>query len=463
MTDPRYRDALAHLYGLRRFGMRPGLEVMRALLGALGDPQRTFRAIHVTGSKGKGSVSALAAAALASSGARVGLFTSPHLQSYRERVRIGDERIPPEAVVRGIARVEGASQKLLRSGGIDREPTFFEVTTALAFDWFRDEAVAWAVIEVGLGGRLDSTNVLDAPVGVITTIELEHTDILGPTLAHVAREKAGILHPGMRGLVGEVPDEARQVIDAHAREAGVPLWRLGDQIRIGPRTLSPSGQRFSIETPSRSLPKVDLPLLGGFQATNAALAVAAVDAFLAEVGASVPDRALLGGLRSTRWRGRLERVGRRPELYLDVAHTPESAHAVATSLAEISPFEDPSQNVLVFGCLAGKRADEILDRLSALADTVVLVPIRSDRAAPVSDLRRAALGRFRRIVQAPSAPDGLRLARAATASDGFTLAIGSDYLVGELLNALEGAPADEPDLADPIAPVVPPAGGAAGP
>ncbi|MGI0131681.1 MAG: bifunctional folylpolyglutamate synthase/dihydrofolate synthase [Thermoplasmata archaeon] len=450
MTDLRYRDALAHLFGLRRFGMRPGLEVMRALLADLGNPERSFAALHVTGSKGKGSVSALAASALAASGTRVGLFTSPHLQSYRERMRVDGERIPVDAVVDGIATVQAATQRLLRSGTIDREPTFFEVTTALAFDWFRSAKVPWAVIEVGLGGRLDSTNVVHAPVGVITTIELEHTDILGPALADIAREKAGILHPGMRAVLGDLPDEAARVIDAHAREAGVPVWRLGEHLTIGPRTLAPHGQSFAVTTPARTLANVHLPLLGGFQATNTALAIGAVDAFLARVGGKLTDPALLRGLRATRWRGRLERVARRPEVYFDVAHTPESARAVAISLAEIAPFEDPSENAIVFGCLEGKRADAILDHLAPLATTVVLVPIRSDRSASVTDLRRAALGRFPRIVQAPSASDGLRLARAATSPGGFTLAIGSDYLVGELLNDIDGAPSDEPDLTDPL-------------
>jgi dihydrofolate synthase/folylpolyglutamate synthase len=305
-------------------------------------------------------------------------------------------------------------------------------------------------VEVGLGGRLDSTNVLNAPVGVITTIELEHTDVLGPTISDVAAEKAGILHAGMRGIVGVVPPEALAVIEKHARSTGVPLWHLDREIRVGPRTLSPSGQRFSVTIPGRALDRVDLPLLGRFQASNAALAVASADAFLSAVSTSVDDKHFLRALKGTRWRGRLERVAKRPDLYLDVAHTPESAHAVAESLAEISPFEDPSENVLLFGCLQGKRTEEILDRLSPLARTVVLVPVASDRALGLGDLRLAALGRFPRIVQAPTVADGLKLARAATSPNGFTLAAGSDYLVGELLNTLEGTSPDQPDLADPV-------------
>ena len=457
LTATPYEKTLAHLYGLRRFGLRPGLEVMQALLEDLEHPERSFKAIHVTGSKGKGSVSAIAASVLGATGTPVALFTSPHLQSFRERIRIGEERIPPAAIVRGVERVTAATRRLEKSGRVDREPTFFEVTTALAFDWFRSKRVPWGVIEVGLGGRLDSTNVLDAPVGVITTIELEHQEILGPTLSDIASEKAAILHPGMRGVVGSLPEEAMRVVEAYAKSKGVPLWHLGREIRIGDRELSPTGQSFPLSTPERSLVAVQLPLLGRFQATNAALAVAAVDGFLAAVGTKLPDEGLRTGLNAVRWRGRLERVAEGPDLYFDVAHTPESAHAVAESMAEISPFEDPEENVVLFGCLQGKRADEILDRLSPLAHTVVLVPVRSDRSATLGDLRRAALGRFPRIVLAPSAADGLRLARAATDEAGFTLAVGSDYLIGDLLNSLEGAPPGEPDLSDPIAtpPAVP--------
>jgi dihydrofolate synthase/folylpolyglutamate synthase len=450
VSASRYPETLAHLYGLRRFGLRPGLEVMQALMAELDHPERSFKSIHVTGSKGKGSVSAIAASILSATGTRVALYTSPHLQSYRERIRVGDDRIPPAAVVKGVERVSAATRRLEKSGGIDREPTFFEVTTAVAFDWFRTQKVPWAVVEVGLGGRLDSTHVINAPVGVITTIELEHQEILGPTLTDIASEKVAILHPGMRGVIGTLPDEALRVVNAYSKSQGIPLWHLGREIRVGERELFPTGQRFPLTTPDRSLSSVELSLLGSFQATNAALALAAVDAFLASVGQTLPEATLRKGLEKARWRGRLERVAESPDLYLDVAHTPESAHAVAESMAEISPFEDPEENVLLFGCLAGKRAAEILDRLSPLAHTVVLVPVRSDRSASLGDLRRAAHGQFPRIVVAPSAADGLRLARAATSEEGFTLAVGSDYLVGDILNALEGTPPGEPDLSDPV-------------
>ncbi|HEV2166793.1 MAG TPA: cyanophycin synthetase, partial [Thermoplasmata archaeon] len=208
-------------------------------------------------------------------------------------------------------------------------------------------------------------------------------------------------------------------------------------------------QTFTVRTPHRDHPDLRLPLRGAFQARNAALAVAAVDLFAEARGVEVPESAVRAGLAGVRWRARLERVERGPDLYLDVAHTPESARAVAEGLGEDRPDLDPEENVLVFGCLSGKRVPEMLEPLSTLARTIVVVPVRSERSAPVDELRRAALGRFPRILLAPGALDGLALARAATGDDGFTLVTGSDYLAGEVLRAREGGAEEEPDLSDP--------------
>ncbi|MCI4350969.1 MAG: bifunctional folylpolyglutamate synthase/dihydrofolate synthase [Thermoplasmata archaeon] len=452
MAASSYRKTLDELYGLRRFGTRPGLEVIRALLGGLGNPERSFRAIHITGSKGKGSVAAMSAAIVGATGASVGLFTSPHLQSYRERIQVQRRRIPASEVVRGVARVQAAAAELLRSGGIERPATFFEITTALAFDYFARKKVEHAVIEVGLGGRLDSTNVIDAPVGVITSIELEHTELLGPTVEHIAREKAGILHRGMRAVVGVTPPNARAVIERHAKVEGVPLWHLGEEIRTGPRTIEPDRQRFDVAHPGRTIADVAVPLHGPQQAANAALAIAAADVYGEAVGFRVSDDELRAALSKVRWRGRSERLPGRPELFVDVAHTPESVRALGQTLVELRPLASAEETAIVFGCLADKLVDPIFDALGLLARTIVVVPVRSSRSAATADLRRHAVGRFPRIVVADSLKSGLTLARAATGPDGYTLVTGSDYLIGELLDELEGRSADEPDLSDPGVP-----------
>jgi dihydrofolate synthase/folylpolyglutamate synthase len=447
VTREEYRAALDDLFRRRRFGLRPGLETVQGILAALGHPERQFPAVHITGSKGKGSTAVMAQSILTAHGLRTGLFTSPHLATYRERARIDHRLIPRSAVVDGIRRVEAAARETEAAGTIDRPPTFFEATTVLAFDWFAREEVDAAVVEVGIGGRLDSTNVLDARVGVITTIELEHTDLLGPDLASIAREKAGIFHRGMTGVVGELPAEARAVVEATATQLGVPLWHAEKELRVEGRTLGEEGQTFTVRVPGRSFPDLFVPLLGRFQPGNAALALASVVRFAQASGLELSDEKVAAGLAEVRWPGRLERVAKRPELFYDVAHTPESATALAQSLAEISPLASPEESTIVFGCLREKDAGRILDALSPLARTVVVVPVHSDRGARPSELRLAAFGRFPRIVEARSAAEGLAIARAGTGPDGFTLVTGSDYLVGELLR--ESGDPDEPDLSDP--------------
>ena len=449
MSDEAYRATLAHLYRLRRFGTRPGLEVIRSLLTALGNPEQRFPSIHVAGSKGKGSVAALTSAILTANHYTTGLFTSPHLRSYRERMQVDRHPIGPDEVADRVGRVREVAESLERVGKISRPPTFFEVTTAVAFDWFASRHVDAAVVEAGLGGRLDATNVLRAPVAIITTIELEHTDVLGSTLEAIAREKGGILHPGMRAVVAESKPVPRIEIDRIAADQNVPVWHLDREIRVGERTLSETGQRFVVDTPHRKLPDLELPLLGNFQARNAATAVAGADLWAAGTGGTISERDLRRGLKEVSWPGRLERAARRPDLYVDVAHTPESARAVAQSLAELFPFADPTNNVVLFGCLQGKRAGEMFEQFGLVATTVVLTPIHSDRSTDVAELRREARTRFPFVVAASGAAEALRVARAGTAPDGFTLAAGSDYLIGELLNHLEGTSSDEPDLSDP--------------
>ncbi len=321
----------------------------------------------------------------------------------------------------------------------------------MAFGWFRREGVDTFVVEVGIGGRWDATNLLSSRVGVVTTLELEHVQILGRTLAAIAGEKAGIFHAGMHGVLGELPDEGRAVLDATAGSFGVPLWHLGEEIRVADRHWTRVGQEFTVRWPGTPAFPMRLRLEGDFQPRNAALALAASYRFL-EMGSEGPAwnapraRSALAHLKIP---GRMERVARDPPTYFDVAHTPESARAVVRSLAEVLPFTDPAASAVLFGCLRDKPVAEILDALGPLARTIVLVPVRSERGVAPSELAAIAMPRFSRVVVAPSARDGYRWARAATGEGGLLLAVGSDYLIGELERERTGASSDEPDLSDP--------------
>ncbi|MEM0128564.1 MAG: Mur ligase family protein [Thermoplasmata archaeon] len=417
---------------------------------ALGDPQRSAPSIHITGSKGKGSVATMAAAILRSQGRSVGLYTSPHLVSYRERMRVDGRPIPRDEVARRLVTIERVAARLESTGAIERRPTFFEVTTALAFSWFASRRVDALVVEVGIGGRWDATNLLASRVGVITSLELEHTDILGPTVAAIAGEKAGILHPGMAGVLGELPPEGRAVVRAAAAEAGVDLWEVPSQIGVRERRATPRGQSFVASWPGVPAMPVRIPLAGDVQAANAAIALAACDRFLRAEGGRLDRRAAAAALARTDVPGRLDRLGRRPWVYLDVAHTPESVRAAVRSLKERHPDHDPDRSAVVFGCLRGKRHETMLGLLRPFARTAVLVPVPSERGLPTETLRPAARREFPTVLVAADAPQGLRWARAAVPPDGWVLAIGSDYLVGEILRARRpSAAVGEPDLSDP--------------
>ncbi len=428
------------------------------MLAELGNPQEKFPSVHITGSKGKGSVAAMTATILTAHGYRTGLYTSPHLVSYRERARIDGGEIAPREVVLGLRRIERAVGALRRRGALEREPTFFETTTALAFDWFARSKVTAAVVEVGIGGRWDATNVLRSRVGVVTTLELEHTEILGPTLEAIALEKAGIFHPGMRGIIGRLPPQGETAIERVADRHGVALWHLEEEVTVAERVATPRDQRFVVGWPKGNSLPVTLPLIGRFQSGNAAMAVAAASLFLSDGGVGLRGPATRRALQRVRWRGRMERVSRRPPTYFDVAHTPESAAAVAESVAEVEPFADPQTSAIVFGCLEGKDAAGLFSALSGLARTLILVPVRSQRARSPASLRPLAIAHFPRIVIAPSATEGLAIGKLAVGPMGVLVAVGSDYLIGELLRAEEPGGEEEPDLSDPGS-TPPPSGG----
>ncbi len=448
-TAPGYDEALQYLWGLKRLGVRPGPELTEAVLKALGDPHRKFRAVHVTGSKGKGSVSAMVAAVLTAAGYRTGLYTSPHLLTYRERAQVDGALATPKEVVEGLSRVRSALEKLARSGRLSREATFFEVTTAWAFDLFARRKVDVAVVEVGLGGRLDATNVLGAPVNVITSLELEHTEILGPTLTDIAREKSGILHRGAWAVTGVSEGEGFAELRRQALKLGVPLWVLGREIRIDSRQVGPDRQTLDVTTPEGKHRGLSLPLLGTFQARNAALAVASLDLFRRVGKLAVPEAAYLRGLGAVRWPGRLQRLGEDPPFYLDATHTPESAREVTLSVKELHPGSDPAASVVVFSCLEDKRAGETLEALRPLAETALVFPLRSDRAAPLERLRKEAHPRFPRVMALPSVSEALEWGRRLVRPGGLLLAAGGVYLAGAVLEQVGSSPHEGPDLADP--------------
>jgi len=445
-----YEETLAYLWTLRRLGSRPGLDIVRALLKSLESPERSFRAIHVTGSKGKGSTAMYCASVLKAAGLKTGLYTSPHLLSYRERVLVDGKLISKKDVTEGVNEVRRVAERLLKQGRIDREPTFFEVTTAMAFRHFQKQRVDAAVVEVGLGGRLDATNTINAPVCVITTLELEHAEIIGPNLEDIAREKAGIMNRGAWAVTGVEAGRGLDIIRSEAFKLGVPLWQIGRDFSITNRTFDRDTQDIEVKTPIRTHSGLVIPMLGAFQARNAAVATAAIDLFGRATGTEIPEEAYVKGLASVTWHGRLERLDDDPLFYVDAAHTPESSREIALALQELEPGADPKESVILFSSLGDKHVSPIMDSLSVLSNTIILVPLRNERAMPLKEMELSARGHFQKIVIAQEVKDALALARAATGPEGFLLATGSTYLISEVISLVKGIPMENPNLSDPI-------------
>ena len=418
-----YAEAVARLLALRGgeyAGMRPGLERIEALLDALGRPERAYTIAQVGGTNGKGSTSAMLAAILRAQGHRVGLYTSPHLVSFRERIRVDGEAIAEDAVVDG---VEALGTQIARV-----DATVFEATTALALDHFAQERVDIAVLEVGLGGRVDSTTVGRPAVAVLGPIDFDHREFLGDTLTAIATEKAAIFRSG-RAISAAQPPEAAAVVLAQAARADVPLEMEGRELSVAVRARSLEGQRIDCAGPGWRLDDLQLRLLGAYQPGNALLAVTAARA----LGAG--ERAIREGLARARWPGRFE-LRRRADgwLVLDGAHNPAGARALAASLETYFPT---TPTTFVIGVLRDKDAAGILGPLLARARRVVLTAFGSPRAAAPEDLK-ALVPATVPVAVARSVPEALRLAED-DAPTPLVCVAGSLALVGEALGHLDGS------------------------
>jgi dihydrofolate synthase/folylpolyglutamate synthase len=418
-----YAEAVARLTALRggeHAGMRPGLERIEALLAALGHPERRYRLVQIGGTNGKGSVAALLAAILKAAGHRVGLYTSPHLVSFRERIRVNAEAIPEDAVADGVEALGTLVARL--------DATMFEATTALALDHFAREAVDVAVLEVGLGGRLDATTVGAPAVTVITRLDLDHQQILGSTLAAIAAEKAAIIRSGVAFAAAQAP-EATEVLVRRAAGAGVPLRLAGRDLHVSVAGRSLDGQVIACTGPTFRLADLRLPMLGTFQPANALLAVAAAHEL------DVPEPAIREGLARARWPGRFQ-VLRRAEgvLVLDGAHNPAGARALASSLRE---FFAGRRITFVLGILRDKDAAGIVAELAPLADRLVLTAASNPRAADPDTLRAAVPASVGRVETAASPAEALALA-AGGGSTPIICVAGSLSLIGDVLRHLAG-------------------------
>jgi dihydrofolate synthase/folylpolyglutamate synthase len=412
-----YAEALARVLALRggeRAGMRPGLERIEALLDAIGRPERGFAIAQVGGTNGKGSISAMLAAILQAAGRRVGLYTSPHLRHYRERIRVDGRPISEADFVDGVEALGTLIARL--------DVTVFEAGTALALDHFCRERVDVAVLEVGLGGRLDATTVGTPRVAVIGPIDYDHQHELGDTLGLIAAEKAAIIRSGVAFSARQDP-EVLEVLERRAARVGVPLFREGRELSVTPLGFTLEAQRLDLAGPDWRMSDVACALLGVYQPGNTLLAAAAAR----ELGAD--EAAVREGLRGARWPGRFQIFRRDPLVILDGAHNPAGARALAASLRAYFPGRPVT---FVIGILADKDAGSILAALRPLAARIVLTASANPRAADPEALRALLPGARVEIAASPQEA----LARALPPEPGGLVCVaGSLSLIGDVLAA----------------------------
>ena len=428
-------DPLTWLFGLEQFGIKFGLDNIAGLVAALGHPERSFASVHVAGTNGKGSVTAMVDTALRAAGHRSARYTSPHLVDLTERFVIDGRPIQREALSAVVADVRTLIDRL-RDGRLEVHPTFFEVTTAVAFELFRRAAVEIAVCEVGLGGRLDATNVLQPLVTAITSIGFDHQRYLGHTLREIAIEKAGILKPGVPVIVGKMPAEAFTAIADIARDRGCTLVRAWDGVTaddLGPGT--DSRRRMRLRMPLHDYGELELGLRGSHQVDNAVVAVRLLDVLDAR-GIAVPPAAIAEGIAHVQWPGRLDlvRLSEGREVLLDAAHNADGAAALAAFLRTWSPEKPP----LVFAAMRDKAVDRMLSELATTVSAVICTRASNPRSADPTDLadRARAIAPWLRVEVEP-AP-----ARALTAAWRIAPRIvvaGSIFLIGDVLKEI-GAP-----------------------
>ena len=424
-------DPLDWLFGLAQFGIKFGLHNIHTIVDALDHPERRFRSVHIAGTNGKGSVTAIVDAALRGAGVRTGRYTSPHLLDLSERFVVNGTPVTRDDLRGVVGDVRGAVERLREQGVLEVHPTFFEVTTAVAFELFRRHGVDIAVCEVGLGGRLDATNVLTPMVSAITSISFDHEQYLGHTLREIAGEKAGIIKPSIPVVVGPVSDEAAQAIRERALECEAPIVWANDGVDVGDSADTEGSQRFTLRTPVRDYGEVHLGLAGAHQVTNAVVAVRVLET-LESMGTHIGQSAIVEALASVQWPGRLQRIaidGGRSVL-LDAAHNVAGAEALARHLRTLG-----GRRPLVFASMRDKDAETMLRLLAPVVSAIVMTrpsnPRAMDPAALAAVARTVAPGLRIDVEDDP----GHATERAWTQSPQIVVA-GSIFLLADVMKAL---------------------------
>jgi dihydrofolate synthase/folylpolyglutamate synthase len=406
----------------------PTLERMRSLTGLLGDPQRAYPVVHITGTNGKGSTAAMTTALLGAQGLTVGTYTSPNLVRVNERISRNGEPIDDEAFIDTLESLARLEQLM------EETPTRFELLTAAALTWFADEAVDVAVIEVGLGGQWDSTNVVDGAVAVLTNISFDHTEVLGPTLEDIGRDKSGIFKAGSRVVIGESDPTLVAMLRHAAEQAGAAeVWVRGQDFACTANRLAVGGRLIDVRTPGRAYGELLVPLHGAHQGDNASCALAAVEAFF---GAPLSEETVEEAFASVRVPGRLEVIGRHPLVVVDGAHNVAGMIVLARSLVEEFTVEGEMRAVV--GMLTGRDPTSMLEALTTagIRSVVACAPV-SPRALAAEVVAEAAIGLGMEVAVVENPVEAVELAVGRAGPDDGIVVCGSLYVVTDALRLLK--------------------------
>ena len=418
MGGETYDRSLTYLYDLQKYGIKFGLSSTSDLLARLGNPHQNLQAIHIAGTNGKGSTAAMLSAILARTGMQVGLYTSPHLVRFNERFRLNDHDVDDREIIDVFRRVKDVVD--------EREPpTFFEMTTAMALSLFAEKGVDWAILEVGMGGRLDATNVIQPQITIINNIAFDHQEFLGSTLGRIAREKAGIIKKGVPLITAVKQPVALAVIKERCLALAAPCYRIGQQIKVrsrGKRCFSYRGLKWRLEN-------LQLPLAGSHQLLNAATALGALEV-LEQLGRLHPlSEQVQEGLGKTRWPGRLEWFSEHPPVLLDGAHNNAGIVSLRKALQEEYTYE---RLIIVLGIMADKDLRGMVHKLAPLADHLILTRPRYERAAEPESLREVAGEFAKRTELIRSVRQALKRAMTLATSEDLVVVTGSLYFIGEV-------------------------------
>ena len=419
MGQNAYQQTLDYLYGLEKFGMIFGLTQEERILKAIGSPQKEIQAIHIGGTNGKGSTAAMMSSILQREGYRVGLYTSPHLVRFTERIKVNGKEIEEEEV----AVLTAWMRNEIEAAGITPPFTFFDFTTAMALHYFKEKLVDLAILEVGLGGRLDSTNVVDPLISIITNIAKDHEEYLGKSILKIAREKAGIIKRERPLVTAAAQPSVLGLFSKTCREMGSSYFRVGKEFRY----LRAEDGSFDYEGLNRKLWGIHLNLKGFHQVINATTALGAMEV-LEDLGYRVSTESMIDGLKEVNWPGRLEMVSFSPKVILDGAHNPAGALALKEFLAKEFQYEGL---ILLVGIMKDKDIQSMLHLLAPLADHIILTRPHTDRATPPSLLKRALGQNGKKAEIAEDLKEAIERGLSLTKKEDLLCITGSLYTVGE--------------------------------